>query len=46
MVEAGEVVGRFQSHTNTGVWVRPFITQLTGFTNAMLAVAPLALGMK
>ena len=42
LVEAGQVVGSFQSLMNTGVWVPPFITELTGITNAMVASAPAA----
>ena len=34
------MVGRFQSLMNTGAWVPPFIEQLTGISNAMLAAAP------
>ena len=40
MLEHGEVVGRYQSLMNTGAWIPPFITQLTGITNAMVAAAP------
>lgn len=40
IVEHGAVVGSFQSLMNAGVWVPPFITQLTGITNAMVAEAP------
>jgi len=36
LVQGGEIVGRFQSLMNSGAWVPPFITQLTGITNAML----------
>ena len=42
MVEGGEVVGSFQSLMNGGVWIPPFITQLTGISNDMVASAPLA----
>ncbi len=42
MVEGGEVTGHFQSLMNGGVWIPPFITQLTGITNAMVAAAPQA----
>ncbi|MGP1629031.1 MAG: 3'-5' exonuclease [Giesbergeria sp.] len=42
MIEGGQVVGSFQSLMNAGVWVPPFITQLTGITNAMVAAAPAA----
>ena len=40
LVRDGEIVGRFQSLMNSGAWVPPFITQLTGITNAMLQAAP------
>lgn len=36
----GQVLDRFQSLLKTGAWIPPFITQLTGITNAMVAVAP------
>lgn len=42
MVEGGRIVDRFQSLMNTGVPIPPFITQLTGITNAMVAAAPAA----
>lgn len=40
MVEGGEVIGSFASLMNGGVWIPPFITQLTGISNAMVAAAP------
>jgi DNA polymerase III subunit epsilon len=40
LVEGGQIVGRFQSLMNSGTWVPPFITQLTGITNEMLQAAP------
>ena len=40
LVQGGQVAGRFQSLMNTGAWVPPFIEQLTGISNAMLAAAP------
>ena len=40
LVEGGQVVGHFQSLMNAGVHIPPFITQLTGITNAMVADAP------
>lgn len=40
LVEDGQIVGRFQSLMNSGAWVPPFIEQLTGISNAMLAQAP------
>lgn len=42
LVQDGQVVDRFQSLMRTGVWIPPFITQLTGITNAMVAEAPAA----
>ena len=40
LVQDGEIVGRFQSLMNSGAWVPPFITQLTGISNEMLQAAP------
>ena len=40
LVGDGRIVGRFQSLMNSGAWVSPFITQLTGITNEMLYAAP------
>ncbi|MDB5741884.1 MAG: DNA-directed polymerase [Polaromonas sp.] len=40
LLEAGKVVDRFQSLMNAGLHIPPFITQLTGITNAMIANAP------
>jgi DNA polymerase-3 subunit epsilon len=40
LVEDGRIVGRFQSLMNSGAWVPPFIEQLTGISNTMLADAP------
>ncbi len=40
LVQGGQIVGRFQSLMNSGAWVPPFITQLTGISNAMLQSAP------
>jgi DNA polymerase III subunit epsilon len=40
LVQGGQIVGRFQSLMNTGTWVPPFIEQLTGISNRMLAQAP------
>jgi DNA polymerase-3 subunit epsilon len=40
LVQGGRIVGRYQNLMKTGVWVPPFITQLTGITNAMLRGAP------
>ena len=40
LLRDGEVVGRYQSLMNSGAWVPPFIEQLTGISNRMLASAP------
>ena len=40
LLEGEHVVGRYQSLMNTGAWIPPFITQLTGITNAMVEAAP------
>ena len=40
LLRAGQVVDRFQSLMNTGAWIPPFITRLTGITNAMVEAAP------
>ena len=40
LLQHGKVVDRFQSLMKTGAWIPPFITQLTGITNAMVAAAP------
>jgi len=40
LLENGKVVDRFQSLMKTGAWIPPFITQLTGITNAMVNAAP------
>ncbi len=40
LVRGGRIVGHYQSLMHTGVWVPPFIEQLTGITNAMLNDAP------
>jgi DNA polymerase-3 subunit epsilon len=40
LLESGRVVDRFQSLMHTGVRIPPFISQLTGITNAMVAGAP------
>ena len=42
LLEQGRVVDRFQSLMQTGAWVSPFITSLTGITNEMLRTAPAA----
>ena len=42
LMEGGVVVDRFQSLMKTGAWIPPFITQLTGITNAMVNAAPAA----
>ncbi len=40
LTENGRTVDRFQSLMNAGVFIPPFITQLTGITNAMVRAAP------
>eukprot|EP01030_Chromulinospumella_sphaerica_P015496 gene15496-15306_t len=40
LLESGKVVDRFQSLMKTGAWIPPFITELTGITNAMVQEAP------
>ncbi len=40
LVDGGRIVGHYQSLMNSGAWVPPFIEQLTGISNAMLADAP------
>ena len=42
LLEGGRIVDRFASLMNAGVRIPPFITQLTGITNAMVAAAPAA----
>jgi DNA polymerase III epsilon subunit family exonuclease len=39
-VKGGQIIGEFQSFVNPGVSISPFITQLTGITDAMLMDAP------
>jgi DNA polymerase III subunit epsilon len=40
LVQGDRIVDRYQSLMRSGAWVPPFITQLTGISNAMLATAP------
>jgi DNA polymerase-3 subunit epsilon len=40
LVQDGEIVDKFQSLMNSGVSIPPFIQQLTGITNRMIANAP------
>lgn len=40
ITEGGRVVDRFQSLMNAGVRIPPFITELTGISDAMVAAAP------
>jgi len=40
LMEGERIVDRFDSLMRTGVWIPPFITELTGITNAMVAAAP------
>jgi len=42
LVRDGQVIDSYASLMKTGVWVPPFIEQLTGISNAMLEDAPLA----
>lgn len=42
LLREGQIVGSYQSLMNSGAWVPPFITQLTGISNEMLAEAPSA----
>lgn len=45
LLENGQVVDRFHSLMRTGAWIPPFITRLTGITNAMVEAAPDAAGV-
>lgn len=40
LLQGERIVDRFDSLMHTGVWIPPFITELTGITNAMVAEAP------
>ncbi|MBN9368460.1 MAG: 3'-5' exonuclease [Comamonadaceae bacterium] len=40
LLQGTQVVDRFASLMRTGVWIPPFIEQLTGISNAMVAAAP------
>lgn len=40
LVRGGRIVDQYASLMHTGVWVPPFIEQLTGISNRMLAGAP------
>ena len=40
LIENGRILDSFQSLVNAGVWISPFIEQLTGITNAMIRKAP------
>jgi len=40
LVENGQIVDKFQSLMNAGVYVPPFIQELTGITNTMISKAP------
>lgn len=42
LVDQGRVVDRFASLMNVGVWIPPFITELTGISNEMVRAAPAA----
>ena len=39
-IRGGEVIGKFQTFTNPGTPIPPFITVLTGITDAMVIAAP------
>jgi DNA polymerase-3 subunit epsilon len=40
LLEGSQVVDRFASLMQTGAWIPPFIEELTGISNAMVAAAP------
>ncbi|ODU57655.1 MAG: DNA polymerase III subunit epsilon [Comamonadaceae bacterium SCN 68-20] len=40
LLQGTQVVDRFASLMRTGAWIPPFIEQLTGISNAMVAAAP------
>jgi len=40
VLEDGRIVDRYQSLMNAGVWIPPFIEDLTGISNAMIGRAP------
>ena len=40
LLEGGQIVDRFQSLMNAGMYIPAFITSLTGISNAMIASAP------
>ncbi len=40
LVEGGRIVDRFEGLMNAGVWIPPFITELTGISNEMVRAAP------
>ena len=40
LLKDGEVIDRYQSLMNAGVRIPPFITELTGITDAMVRKAP------
>jgi len=42
VLEDGQIVDRYQSLINAGVWIPPFIEELTGISNAMIRRAPSA----
>jgi len=42
LLEGSQIVDRFQSLMNAGVYIPAFITSLTGISNAMIATAPAA----
>ena len=40
LLQGSQVVDRFASLMRTGAWIPPFIEELTGISNAMVAAAP------
>lgn len=42
LVDQHRVVDRFASLMNAGIWIPPFITELTGISNEMVRAAPAA----
>ena len=40
LLQGSQVVDRFASLMQTGAWIPPFIEELTGISNAMVAAAP------
>ena len=40
LLENGQIIDRYQSLMNAGVWIPSFIQELTGISNAMIRKAP------